>query len=272
MGRPPPSSPEVPEVPEEPKESGPMRLEVRTFGGLAERAGLTTLIVDLPDGCDVGDLRRVVAAQHPELAPLMPRVAVSVDLELAADATVLDGSQEVALLPPVAGGAGGDGEPDVAPDGSDEDVAAPLTVTGLVHGPIDVDGTLTRIGAPDVGAIVSFLGTVRDHAEDLPGVVRLVYSAYEPMAERELASIATEIRAAHPDVRGLALLHALGALDVGAHTILVAASSPHRAEAFDACREALEAIKVRVPVFKREITADGAHRWVGLPDAERSPS
>jgi molybdopterin synthase catalytic subunit/molybdopterin converting factor small subunit len=237
-----------------------MRLEVRTFGGLAERAGLTTLVVELPEGADVAMLRRVVAAQHPELAPLMPRVAVSVDLELAGDADVLVAGAEVALLPPVAGGSDADGT-----DGSAADGVPTRTVTGLVHGSLDVDATLARIGAPDVGAVVSFLGTVRDHAEDLDGVVRLEYSAYEEMAERELAVIAREIRAAHPEVRGLALLHALGELEVGAHTILVAASSPHRAEAFAACRDALEAVKERVPVFKREVTADGAHRWVGLP-------
>ena len=236
-----------------------MRLEVRTFGGLAERAGLATLVVELPDGADVALLRRVVAAQHPELAPLMPRVAVSVDLELADDATVLTPGTEVALLPPVAGGS------DADVTGAHDDAAA-RTVTGLVHGPLDIEGTVARIGAPDVGAVVTFLGTVRDHAEDLDGVVRLEYSAYEEMAARELALIADEIRAAHPEVRGLALLHALGELAVGAHTILVAASSPHRAEAFAACRDALEAVKERVPVFKREVTADGAHRWVGLPD------
>jgi MoaE-MoaD fusion protein len=243
-----------------------MLLEVRTFGGLAERAGLATLVVELPDGADVALLRRVIAAQHPELAALMPRVAVSVDLEIADGTTPLHAGQEVALLPPVAGGA------------ADEDTSAPTggaggarTVTGLVHGPLDVAGTLAMIGAPDVGAVVSFLGTVRDHAEDLDGVVRLEYSAYEPMAERELGRIAAEVRAEHPEVRGLALLHALGALDVGAHTILVAASSAHREEAFAACRDALEAVKARVPVFKREVTADGAHRWVGLHD-EHGPA
>jgi molybdopterin synthase catalytic subunit len=96
--------------------------------------------------------------------------------------------------------------------------------------------------------------------------VLLEYSAYEAMAERELSRIAEEVGSAHPEVRGLALLHALGELTVGAHTILIAAASPHRAEAFAACHEALEAVKARVPVFKREVTADGSHRWVGLPD------
>jgi molybdopterin synthase catalytic subunit len=66
-------------------------------------------------------------------------------------------------------------------------------------------------------------------------------------------------------LRGIALLHAIGDLAVGEHTILVAVSSAHREDAFDACRAALEAVKDRVPVFKREVTADGAHRWVGLP-------
>jgi MoaE-MoaD fusion protein len=235
-----------------------VRIEVRTFGGLAERAGLTTLIVELPDGSDVGDLRRRVAELHPVLAPLIPRVAVAVDLEIAPDDTVLTDDVEVAMLPPVAGGA----------DAGDDVVR---TITGLVHGPIDVDAALAGIGASDVGAIVSFLGTVRDHAEGAEDVVQLEYSAYEPMAERELATIASEIQAAHPEVRGLALLHALGELRVGAHTILVAASSPHRAEAFDACRAALEAIKARVPVFKREVTRDGAHRWVGLHDGAPAP-
>ncbi len=235
-----------------------MRLEVRTFGGLAERAGLTTLVVELPDDADVGLLRRAVAAAHPSLASLLPRVAVTVDLEVADDAVRLRPDAEVALLPPVAGGSD-----DGAADGAGAD---PGTITGLVHGPLDVEGTLARLGASDVGAVVSFLGTVRDHADDgTPGVVRLEYSAYEPMAARELARIADEVRAAHPAVRRLALLHALGDLAVGAHTILVAASSAHREDAFAACRAALEAIKQRVPVFKREVTADGAHRWVGLP-------
>jgi len=135
-----------------------------------------------------------------------------------------------------------------------------------VHGPLDVDGTIAQLGDPQAGAIALFLGTVRDHAEDLDGVVRLEYSAYEEMAARELSVIADELRATHPEVRGVALLHALGRLEVGAHTILIAVSSPHRADAFAACRDALEAVKERVPVFKREVTADGAHRWVGLPD------
>jgi len=238
-----------------------MRIEVRTFGGLAERVGLTTLPVELPDGATVADLRQLLAHAYPELAPLLPKVAVAVDLEVASDATPLDATREVALLPPVAGGAG------TSEDGS----VGPVTLTGLVRGGFDVDQVLARIGTPDSGAVVSFLGTVRDHACDVDDVVRLDYTAYEDMAELELTRIAAEIRARHPHVRGLALLHALGELAVGDHTILIAVTAAHRAEAFDACRDALETVKARLPVFKREVRSDGSHRWVGLePDESLS--
>ncbi len=236
-----------------------MLLHVRVFGGLVERTGLRTLPIELPDGATVAELRRAVTASHPQLAALLPRVAIAVDLEVVDDGFTLALSHEVALLPPVAGGAGGvsDDVPDAAVPG--------VTLTGLVQGPIAIQETLARLEAADVGAIVSFLGTVRDHAADLEHVVRLEYSAYEAMAERELAMIAAELRAARPELRGIALLHAIGDLAVGEHTVLVAVSSAHREDAFDACRAALEAVKDRVPVFKREVTADGQHRWVGLP-------
>jgi len=224
-----------------------MRLEVRAFGGLVERLGAARVVVELPSGADVGRLRAELRAAHPALAPLLAVTTIAVDLEVAGDDVALVEGAEVALLPPVAGGAG------------------PHVVTGLARDGIDVTGILAAIAGPEVGGTVSFLGTVRDHADDLAGVVRLDYSAHEAMAERELARIADETLAAHPDVLGLALVHALGELAVGAPTILIAASAAHRGSAFAACRDALEAVKSRVPVFKREVTADGGHRWVGLP-------
>ncbi len=229
-----------------------MRVVVRAFGGVAARAGAGALPVELPEGATVADLRAELARAHPAVAPLLPRCAVAVDLEVADAALVLRGGEEVAVLPPVAGGADGDAT-----------TPALVTRTGLVRGPIDVAAELAALGDPRVGAVVSFLGLVRDHAEDLEGVVRLEYSAYEAMAGRELEVIAAELRADHPEVRGLVLVHALGPLPVGAHTILMAAAAAHRDEAFAACRDGLERVKDRVPVFKREVTADGA-RWVGF--------
>jgi MoaE-MoaD fusion protein len=227
-----------------------VELEVRLFGGLWERTGgQRRVTVTVPEDATVAELRAQLAADHPGLADLLPRVKVAVDLEVAPDTLRLEGATEVAVLPPVAGGAGD--EP-------------PRVVTGLTAPPFDVDEVLDAIGSPAVGAAVSFLGTVRDHAPDLDGVVRLDYSAYPEMAEKVLADIATELVEAYPDVRGLALLHATGELAVGDHTILVAACAAHRAVAFDACRDGLERVKDRVPVWKREVTGDGEHRWVGL--------
>ncbi|MEX1178780.1 MAG: molybdenum cofactor biosynthesis protein MoaE [Nitriliruptor sp.] len=231
-----------------------MQVEVRLFGGLAERVGgRRRVLVEVPEDATVADLRAQLAADHPPLADLLPRVSIAVDLEVATATTPLAGAREVAVLPPVAGGA------------ADRGAGAPTVVTGLVEPPFAVDEVLASITAPDVGGAVSFLGTVRDHAPDLDGVVRLDYSAYPEMAEKVLADIAAELLVEHPGVRGLALLHATGQLAVGDHTILVAACSAHREVAFAACRDGLERVKDRAPVWKREVTADGAHRWVGLP-------
>ena len=228
-----------------------MDVQVRLFGGLWERAGGQRVVpVTLPDGATVAELRTQLAADHPALAPLLSRVNVAVDLEVAPDTAQLRDGAEVAVLPPVAGGAGR--------------ADPPTVVTGLRAPPFDVAAITAAITSPPVGATVSFLGTVRDHAPDLDGVVRLDYSAYEAMADKVLADVAEEVLAAHPAVTGLALLHATGELAVGEHTILVVACAAHREDAFAACRLGLEEVKDRAPVWKREVTADGAHRWVGL--------
>ncbi|HSK23277.1 MAG TPA: molybdenum cofactor biosynthesis protein MoaE [Egicoccus sp.] len=227
-----------------------MDVEVRMFGGLADRAGVTRTRVVLDDTATVADLRAAVASAHPALDGLLARVNVAVDLEVVRDDHPLAGAREVALLPPVAGGA--DDRPDVR------------ILTGLREPPLPVESSIAAVTTPDVGATAVFLGTVRDHAPDVSDVVRLDYSSYDAMAEKVMADIAAEIAADHPDVRGIVLLHSTGELPVGAHTILIVCTSPHRAAAFAACEDALERVKQRVPVWKREVTADGTHHWVGL--------
>lgn len=226
-----------------------MEVEVRLFGGLAERAGGARTRVEVADHATVADLRPALAARHPDLAPLLERVNVAVDLEVARDDVPLAGAREIAVLPPVAGGA----ERDLR------------VVTGLRQPPLAVEESIAAVATPDAGASVVFLGTVRDHASDIDDVVRLDYSAYEEMAEKLLADLAVAIADEHPAVRGIVLLHSIGELEVGAHTILIVCTAPHRREAFAACEDALERVKDQLPVWKREVTADGAHRWVGLP-------
>lgn len=246
-----------------------MEITVRLFGGLTEHAGRSRIQVDVAPDATVAQLRAATAEQYPSLAPLLGGVKVAIDLEVARDDHPVGPNAEVALLPPVAGGAGDHGEG--GHHGGVGDHGGVATLTGLVAPPIDITGALNAVAGPDVGGTAIFLGTVRDHAPDLDGVVGLDYSTYPEMAEKVLADLAVEVADDHPEVRGIALLHAVGELDVGDHTILIVCAAAHRAPAFDACRDALERVKDRTPIWKRERTEDGGHRWVGLPAATTAP-
>ncbi len=129
----------------------------------------------------------------------------------------------------------------------------------LVHVPIDVARLASQVLAPGNGAVASFVGLVRNHHQGR-AVERLEYSAYEPMAEEVINQIVAEAtgrwRAA------VAVEHRLGTLEVGEVAVAVVAASPHRGEAFDACRYVIEELKKRVPIWKKEHYADGTVDWV----------
>jgi molybdopterin synthase catalytic subunit len=116
--------------------------------------------------------------------------------------------------------------------------------------------------APEVGGIALFIGTVRDHAGGR-SVVRLDYEAHPELAQQEMTRILQALGAEHPGVR-MAALHRVGELAIGELAVIVGASSPHRAEAFAACRAAIERIKERVPIWKKEWSDDGSGTWVNL--------
>ncbi|HEV3451023.1 MAG TPA: molybdenum cofactor biosynthesis protein MoaE [Acidimicrobiia bacterium] len=111
---------------------------------------------------------------------------------------------------------------------------------------------------PSTGAVVTFCGVVRDHAEGRAGVLGLSYEAYEEAAARRLTEVAAETRRRWPAVERLALLHRVGDLELGEVSVVVVASSPHRAEAFDAARFAIDTLKETVPIWKRERWSDGS--------------
>jgi molybdopterin synthase catalytic subunit len=127
---------------------------------------------------------------------------------------------------------------------------------------IDVAATTEAVGGIDAGAVVTFAGVVRRRGHHLDDVVRLEYEAYIEMAEAVLADIAQEIERAWPGTR-VAIHHRVGSLAVGETAVAIAVAAPHRGPAFEACRAAIDRIKERAPIWKKEIGERG-EAWVGF--------
>ena len=217
-----------------------MKVRVVAFASASDILGRSPVEVVLPENSRLADLEAELRSRFPALEPLWPRLAVAVDGRLSrSDRALADGS-EVALLPPVSGGSSG-------------------RRVALVDGPIDVAALQRRVAGAARGAVLLFLGTVRNHNGGRP-VAGLTYSAYRPMAEETLERIAAELEAAGEDLR-LAIVHRLGEVPVGEASVAIAAASPHRAAAYEASRRALERLKREVPIWKREHYADGDAAW-----------
>ena len=143
---------------------------------------------------------------------------------------------------------------------------------GLTDEDLPIADALGWAVLPRCGAIVLFMGTVRDHAEGRPGVSRLEYEAFEEEVTPRLAAIAAEARRRWPDLGRLAILHRVGGLAMTEASVVIVASAPHRAEAFDAARFAIDTVKTTVPIWKRE-TWEGGEDWSACahPVSELTP-
>src|SRR5215211_7815342 len=142
-------------------------------------------------------------------------------------------------------------------------------MVSLTAEPIDYGALTEAVRRPGSGAVVTFLGTVRDLTGE-ERTVALEYEAYPPMAERKMAEIEAEVRARWP-VGDVALVHRRGRLGVGEVSVAVAVSAPHRAEAFAACRHAIDRLKEVVPIWKKDVAGDGRAEWVH-PDRSPAPA
>lgn len=233
-----------------------MRIRLLAFASAGDALGAGELDLDLPEGARIADLRTCLDARYPALAPLWPRLAVAVNGTIARSDDPLAEGAEVALLPPVSGGSG-------------EAPAAAATVSErptieLVDAPIDPRDVISRVASPSRGAVVLFLGTVRDHSrrrdESTGQVLRLTYTAYRPMALQALQRIAADLERAAEGLQ-VAIVHRLGVVPVGEASVAIAAAAAHRAAAYEASRQALERLKAEVPIWKREHYADGKAAW-----------
>jgi molybdopterin converting factor subunit 1 len=220
-----------------------VHVEILYFAILRERVGRERESLELPDGADVGAARAAISSRHPQIETLLPQVRTAVNRTMARDATPLTDGDEVALLPPVAGGAG----------------ARKIAVRAE---PLVVDETVDAVAGPNRGGVVTFTGVVRRQGHHLPDVIRLEYEAYVEMAEQVLAEIAEEIEREWVGTE-ISIHHRIGALGVGEIAVAITAASAHRAPAFEACRAAIDRLKERAPIWKKEIGASG-EAWLGL--------
>jgi molybdopterin synthase catalytic subunit len=213
-----------------------VRVTVRLFAALRERAGASRRELELPPGATAGD---VFAALGIGAEP--QGLAYAVNREYADRTAALSDGDEVALIPPVSGGE-----------------AEPLVLLGPE--PIDLARLIAHVGGPDAGAVATFTGTVRERARERE-VLDLEYEAYPGMAEQEIARIARAVLAEHGCLRA-AIWHRTGVVAVGEASVAIAISSAHRAPAFAACKQAIDTLKLTVPIWKKERYADG-EVWIG---------
>lgn len=213
-------------------------MRVRLFASYREAAGATEVELDLADGATVGDAVAALRRRYPAIQPAGSDGALVVarNREYAARDAALAEGDEVALIPPVSGGA---------------DARIAVLETAL-----SVDAAIAAVRGDDSGGIVVFLGTVRDRSRG-KRVRHLEYEAYPEMAEAKLREIAERLERDHAPLR-IALHHRVGDLAVGEIAVIVAAAAPHRDAAFAAARAAIDLLKQVVPIWKKEHTDDGA--------------
>lgn len=250
-----------------------MRVRVRLFAIQREQAGTRHVALDVPPVSTVGDAWDALVDRYPVLAAGRGSVRFARNGEYADETTQLSDGDELAVIPPVSGGANG---PDT------EDVRI-LELRAEPFGAAILDELSARLVTPDDGAVVGFVGRTRaTPGTPAPGqeaeaarhagrsVEALEYEAHEPMAVGMLERIADEIRARF-GVRRLAIVHRTGEVPLGEASVAVVAVAPHRAAAFDAARYAIDETKARAPIWKAERFADG-HVWIGEQARTQEPA
>ena len=207
-----------------------MRVTVRLFAGLRERAGTARLEIEGVER--VGDVWAKLALGD-EPAGLL----YAVNRDYADHGRALEDGDEVALIPPVSGGA--------------------FRVSAE---PLDLQAAVAEAASDDAGAVATFVGTVRRSSRGRD-VLYLEYEAFEEMAEPMLARLADELKAKH-DLCEVAIHHRVGRVEIGEPSVVIAISAPHRAAALEACREAIDTLKGTIPLWKKEVYA-GGEEWIG---------
>ena len=206
-----------------------MTVRIRLFAGLRERAGWTQREIDAATVADVWPAL--------DLGDEPNGLLYAVNKEYATRDHVLADGDEVALIPPVSGGA-----------------------FLLSDEPLSLDRVVDEVRSDEAGAIATFTGTTRVHSRDRV-VTHLDYEAYEGMAERVMAEIAEALHARY-ELCAVAIHHRVGRVGIGETSVVIAVSSAHRQAALAACKDAIDELKERVPLWKKEVY-EGGEQWIG---------
>ncbi len=205
---------------------------VRLFAGLREQAGTPRRELNVPEGAQVGDVWPAL-----DLGDEPAGLLYAVNRVYAPRTQPLAEGDEVALIPPVSGGA-----------------------FRLTAGAVDLSEVIEEVSDERAGAVATFQGTVRARSRGRD-VVALEYEAYSGMAEEVMAEIADELKARY-ELCEVAILHRTGRVEIGEVSVAIAVSAPHREDALAACRDAIDALKERVPLWKKELYESG-EEWIG---------
>ena len=209
-----------------------MQVSIRLFAGLRERAGTGARTLELTDGATLGDVWPALG-----LGAEPSGLLYALNKRYAEAETALAEGDEVALIPPVSGGD-----------------------FRLTAEPLSLDAVVREVQRDEAGAVASFLGTVRNRSRDRT-VLYLEYEAYQGMAEEMMAELAAELSARH-ELSAIAIHHRVGRVQIGEPSVAIAVSSPHRAAALAACKEAIDTLKGTVPLWKKEVY-EGGEEWIG---------
>jgi molybdopterin synthase catalytic subunit/molybdopterin converting factor small subunit len=209
-----------------------LRFRVRLFAGLRERAGAAERELELPDGARVADVWAPL-----DLGEEPAGLLYAVNRQYAPGDRLLADGDEIALIPPVSGGG-----------------------FRLTAEPIDVGSVIAEVADERAGAVATFLGTTRVHSRGRT-VIRLEYEAYEGMAEKVMEEIAGGLLARY-DLCRVAITHRVGVVGIGETSVAIAVSAPHREHALAACKDAIDTLKVEVPLWKKEVY-EGGEEWIG---------
>ena len=241
-------------LPERKAEIMAARWTILLFAGLAERLGQRSVCPGWPEEkLTAGEVKSRLSHMYPEHKEIITVSFVARNQAYAHDHETVSAGDELALLPPVSGGMG---------EADDPNPSAATKRFAITECAIDVNAVIAQAAHPDHGALIVFIGTTRGQTNG-KRTLSLEYEAYVPMAEASMRQIGEEIAERWPGVI-TAITHRIGDVGVGEASVVIAVSAPHRAEAYEASRYAIDRLKRTVPIWKKEIYEDGSE-WKGYP-------